>query len=69
MSISNWFNRKILTELVLDATNRSRGFHRLRHTVITHLTDKQVFPYDIYAGKPPMKVLLEECMSKINYCD
>ena len=48
------------------------------------LTDKQVFPYfvkelvghkhnsityDIYAGKPPMKVLLEECVSKINYCD
>ena len=84
MSISNWFSRKFLTELALDATNRSRSFHSLRHTVVTHLTDKQVFPYfvkelvghkhnsityDIYAGKPPMKVLLEECVSKINYCD
>ena len=45
MSISNWFSRKFLTELALDATNRSRSFHSLRHTVVTHLTDKQVFPY------------------------
>ena len=45
MSISNWFSRKFLTELALDATNRSRSFHSLRHTVVTYLTNKQVFPY------------------------
>ena len=82
MSIGDCFSRKFLDELGL--ANANWSFHTLRHTVITQLTDKQVFPYfvkelvghkhnnityDIYAGKPPMKVLLEECVSKINYCD
>ena len=78
MSIGDWFSRKFLAELGL--ANANWSFHTLRHTVITQLTDKQVFPYfvkelvalaklnsityDIYAGKPPMKVLLEECVSK-----
>ena len=82
MSIGDWFSRKLLAELALGNTNRS--FHSLRHTVITQLTDKQVFPYfvkelvghkhnsityDVYAGLPPMEVLLEKCVSKINYYD
>ena len=82
MSIGDWFSRKLLAELALGHTNRS--FHSLRHTVITQLTDKQVFPYfvkelvghkhnsityDVYAGQPPMEVLLEKCVSKINYYD
>ena len=82
MSIGDWFSRKLLAELALGNTNRS--FHSLRHTVITQLTDKQVFPYfvkelvghkhnsityDVYAGQPPMEVLLEKCVSKINYYD
>jgi len=82
MSIGDWFSPKFLAELGL--ANANWSFHTLRYTVITQLTDKQVFlyfvkelvghkhnsiTYDIYAGKPPMKVLLEECVSKINYCD
>jgi len=81
-AIGDWFSRKLLNELSLSDVNRS--FHSLRHTVITDLTNKQVFPYfvkelvghkhnsvtyDVYAGQPPMKVLLSECVNKISYWD
>ena len=82
VSVGDWFRQRYLPEL--DLANTGRSFHSLRHTVITNLTDKQVFPYfvkelvghkhnsvtyDVYAGQPPMKVLLSECVNKINYRD
>ena len=75
--ISNWF-RGYLKKLGIK--KKGKNFHSLRHTVINKLLTKQVYePFikelvghssgsitvDVYGGRKPADVLLNECVMKI----
>ena len=76
-SISNWFARYLKH---LGIKKKGKNFHSLRHTVINRLLTKQVYePFikelvghssgsitvDVYGGRKPADVLLNECVMKI----
>ena len=76
-SISNWFARYLKH---LGIKKKGKNFHSLRHTVINRLLTNQVYePFikelvghssgsitvDVYGGRKPADVLLNECVMKI----
>ena len=76
-SISNWFARYLKH---LGLKKKGKNFHSLRHTVVNKLLTKQVYePFikelvghstgsitiDVYGGRTPADVLLNECVIKI----
>ena len=76
-SISNWFARYLKH---LGLKKKGKNFHSLRHTVINKLLTQQVYePFikelvghstgsitiDVYGGRTPADVLLNECVMKI----
>jgi integrase len=77
--ISQWFGRYLEN---LGIRKKGKNFHSFRHTVVNHLTSKQVYePFikelighshgtltmDVYGGKKPLEVLLNECVVKLDY--
>ena len=75
--ISHWFAR-YLTKLGIK--KKGKNFHSFRHTVVNKLTCQKVYePFikelighahrsltmDVYAGKKPVDVLLNECVIMI----
>ena len=78
--ISRWF-AKYLKKLGIK--KRGKNFHSFRHTVVNKLTNQKVYePFirelighshgsitlDVYGGKKPLSVLLNECVVKIGAC-
>ena len=78
-SISQWFGRYLEN---LGIKKKGKNFHSFRHTVVNHLTSKQVYePFikelighshgtltmDVYGGRKPLEVLLNECVVKLDY--
>jgi len=77
--VGRWFARYLKH---LDIKKKGMNFHSFRHTVVNHLTSKQIYQLlikelvghshgtltmDIYAGRKPLEVLLHECVVKIDY--
>ena len=77
--IGQWFGRYLKT---LGIKKKGKNFHSFRHTVVNHLTSKQVYqPFikelighshgtmtmDVYGGRKSLEVLLHECVVKIDY--
>ena len=77
--IGQWFGRYLKT---LEIKKKGKNFHSFRHTVVNHLTSKQVYqPFikelighshgtmtmDVYGGRKPLEILLHECVVKIDY--
>ena len=77
--ISQWFGRYLKN---LGIKKKGKNFHSFRHTVVNHLTSKQVYqPFikelvghshgtmtmDVYGGRKPLEVLLNECVVKLDY--
>ena len=77
--ISRWFDRYLKR---LGIKKKGKNFHSFRHTVVNHLTSKQVYePFikelighshgtltmDVYGGRKPLEVLLNECVVKLDY--
>ena len=77
--ISQWFGRYLKN---LGVKKKGKNFHSFRHTVVNHLTSKQVYqPFikelvghshgtmtmDVYGGRKPLEVLLNECVVKLDY--
>ena len=77
--ISQWFGRYLEN---LGIKKKGKNFHSFRHTVVNHLTSKQVYePFikelvghlhgtmtmDVYGGRKPLEVLLNECVVKLDY--
>ena len=77
--IGQWFGRYLKN---LGIKKKGKNFHSFRHTVVNHLTSKQVYqPFikelvghthgtmtmDVYGGRKPLEVLLNECVVKIAY--
>ena len=75
--ISRWFARYLKK---LGIKKRGKNFHSFRHTVVNKLTSKKVYePFikelighshgsitmDVYGGKKPLDVLLNECVIRI----
>ena len=75
--ISRWFARYLKR---LGIKKKGKNFHSFRHTVVNRLTTKQVYePFirelighshgsltmDVYGGRKPLEVLLNECVKKI----
>ncbi|HHZ92745.1 TPA: integrase, partial [Candidatus Poribacteria bacterium] len=75
--ISRWFARYLKK---LGIKKRGKNFHSFRHTVVNKLITKKVYePFikelighshgsitmDVYGGKKPLYVLLNECVIKI----
>jgi len=75
--ISHWFARYLKK---LGIKKKGKNFHSFRHTVVNKLTSQKVyqpfikelighshgsFTLDIYGGRKPMDVLLNECVIKI----
>ena len=75
--ISRWFARYLKK---LGIKKKGKNFHSFRHTVVNKLTSKKVYePFikelighshgsitmDVYGGKKPLYVLLNECVVKI----
>ena len=75
--ISRWFAKYLIK---LGIKKKGKNFHSFRHTVVNKLTTKQVYePFikelighshgsitmDVYGGKKPLEVLLNECVIKI----
>ena len=75
--ISRWFARYLKK---LGIKKKGKNFHSFRHTVVNKLTSKKVYePFikelighshgsitmDVYGGKKPLDVLLNECVIKI----
>ena len=75
--ISRWFARYLIK---LGIKKKGKNFHSFRHTVVNKLTSKKVYePFikelighshgsitmDVYGGKKPLDVLLNECVIKI----
>ena len=75
--ISRWFAKYLIK---LGIKKKGKNFHSFRHTVVNRLTTKQVYePFikelighshgsitmDVYGGKKPLDVLLNECVIKI----
>ena len=75
--ISRWFARYLKK---LGIKKKGKNFHSFRHTVVNKLTSKKVYePFikelighshdsitmDVYGGKKPLDVLLNECVLKI----
>ena len=75
--ISRWFARYLKR---LGIKQRGKNFHSFRHTVVNRLSTQQVYePFikelighshgsltmDIYGGRKPLQVLLNECVIKI----
>ena len=78
-SISQWFGRYLDK---LGIKKKGKNFHSFRHTVVNRLTSKQVYePFikelvghshgtltmDVYGGRKPLEVLLNECVVKLDY--
>ena len=78
-AISRWFSRYLKN---LGIKKKGKNFHSFRHTVVNHLTSKQVYEsfikelvghshgtmtMDVYAGRKPLEVLLNECVVKLDY--
>ena len=76
-SVSKWFARYLMK---LEVKKKGKNFHSLRHTVINKLITNQVYePFikelvghahgsitlDVYGGKKPLDVLLNECVMKL----
>ena len=77
--IGQWFGRYLKN---LGIKKKGKNFHSFRHTVVNHLTSKQVYqPFikelvghthgtmtmDVYGGRKPLEVLLNECVVKLDY--
>ena len=77
--IGQWFGRYLKN---LGIKKKRKNFHSFRHTVVNHLTAKQIYqPFikelighshgtmtmDVYGGRKPLEVLLHECVVKIDY--
>ena len=75
--ISQWFGRYLEN---LGIKKKGKNFHSFRHTVVNRLISKQVYePFikelvrhshgsitmDVYGGRKPLEVLLNECVKKI----
>ena len=75
--ISHWFARYLKK---LGIKKKGKNFHSFRHTVVNKLTSQKVYqPFikelighshgsitlDIYGGRKPLQVLLNECVIKI----
>ena len=75
--ISRWFERYLRR---LGIKKKGKNFHSFRHTVVNRLTTAQVYePFikelighshgsltmDVYGGRKPLEVLLNECVKKI----
>ena len=78
--ISRWF-AKYLKKLGIK--KKGKNFHSFRHTVVNKLTNQKVYePFirelighshgsitlDVYGGRKPLSVLLNECVVKIGAC-
>ena len=78
-SINQWFGRYLKN---LGIKKKGKNFHSFRHTVVNHLTSKQVYqPFikelvghshgtmtmDVYGGRKPLEVLLNEYVVKLDY--
>ena len=78
-AVGRWFARYLKH---LDIKKKEKNFHSFRHTVVNHLTSKQVYqPFikelighshgtmtmDVYGGRKPLEILLHECVVKIDY--
>ena len=78
-AVSRWFARYLKN---LGIKKKGKNFHSFRHTVVNYLTSKQVYqPFikelvghshgtmtmDVYAGRKPLEVLLNECVVKLDY--
>ena len=77
--VSQWFGRYLKN---LGIKKKGKNFHSFRHTAVNHLPSKQVYePFikelvghshgtvtmDVYGGRKPLEVLLNECVVKLNY--
>ena len=75
--ISRWFRKHLIR---LGIKKKGKNFHSFRHTVVNKLTTAQVYqPFikeltghsqgsitmDVYGGRKPVSVLLNECVIKI----
>ena len=75
--ISHWFARYLKK---LGIKKKGKNFHSFRHTVVNRLTNQKVYePFikelighshgsltmDVYGGRKPLNVLLNECVIKI----
>ena len=75
--ISRWFRKHLIR---LGIKKKGKNFHSFRHTVVNKLTNQKVyepfikelighshgsFTLDIYGGRKPLDVLLNECVIKI----
>ena len=78
-AVGHWFARYLKH---LDIKKKGKNFHSFRHTVVNHLTYKQIYQLlikelvghshgtltmDVYGGRKPLEVLLHECVVKIDY--
>ena len=77
MMISRWFRKHLIR---LGIRKKGKNFHSFRHIVVNKLTTAQVYqPFikelighsqgsitmDVYGGRKPVSVLLNECVIKI----
>ena len=75
--ISRWFRKHLIR---LGIKKKGKNFHSFRQTVVNKLTTAQVYQYfikelighsqgsitmDVYGGRKPVSVLLNECVLKI----
>ena len=80
-NITKWFSTYLTN---LGIKKKGKNFHSFRHTVVNHLTSKQVYePFikelvghshgtltmDVYGGRKPLEILLNECLVKLSYND
>ena len=78
--ISRWFRKYLIR---LGIKQKGKNFHSFRHTVVNKLTTAQVYEsfikelighshgsitMDVYGGRKPLSVLLNECVVKIGAC-
>ena len=78
--ISRWFRKYLIR---LGIKQKGKNFHSFRHTVVNKLITKKVYePFikelighshgsitmDVYGGRKPLSVLLNECVVKIGAC-
>ena len=75
--VSRWFRKYLIR---LGIKKKGKNFHSFRHTVVNRLTNQKVYePFikelighshgsltmDVYEGRKPLDVLLNECVIKI----
>ena len=78
--ISRWFRKHLIR---LGIKKKGKNFHSFRYTVVNKLTNQKVYePFirelighshgsitlDVYGGRKPLSVLLNECVVKIGAC-